>query len=120
MHTLGVDIIEIFRVKRAVSRWGERFLRRLYTPAELELCQGKVSSLAVRFAAKEAVRKALGTSTQGIGWREIEVLSDDQGKPVVQLYGRAKARAHELGIYDMAISLSHSQEYAVSFVVASY
>lgn len=119
MLSSGVDIIEISRVQRALSRWGERFLRRIYTPAEVELCRGKVQALAVRFAAKEAVMKALGTGARGVGWRDIEVLPDSRGKPVVNLYGRAQTRAQELGMHHMAISLSHSHEYAVAFVVAS-
>ena len=106
-------------MQRALSRWGERFLNHIYTPAEVALCRGKAPALAVRFAAKEAVMKALGTGTHGVGWRDIEVLPDSRGKPGVNLYGRAKARAEELGMYDIAISLSHSQEYAVAFVVAS-
>ena len=97
---------------------GERFLGRVYTPAELALCRGRAPELAARFAAKEAISKALGTGLRGIGWREMEVLSDERGKPLVYLHGRAKARADFLGLSDFAISLSHSQVYALAFVVA--
>jgi len=116
--SVGVDIVEIRRIERAIQRWGERFLGRVYTPAELALCRGRAPELAARFAAKEAISKALGTGLRGIGWREMEVLSDERGKPLVHLHGRAKARADFLGLSDFAISLSHSQVYALAFVVA--
>jgi len=118
MLSVGVDIIEIGRVQRAITRWGERFLDRLYTPAELALCRGGGSELAVRFAAKEAISKALGTGLLGVSWREMEVLVDRRGKPFVQLYGRAARRAEHLGLMEFAVSLSHSQDFAVAFVVA--
>ena len=118
MHHVGIDIIEISRITGAVERWGERFLSRIYTEAELRLCREKMSPLAVRFAGKEAVMKALGTGVKGIRWREIEILAEPSGKPRVQLYGKAKNQARQLGLGALAISLSHSQEYAVAFVVA--
>jgi len=117
MQYIGVDIIEIGRVRRAVERWGERFLKRVYTEAELSLCRGDSSSLAARFAGKEAVWKALGTRERGIGWRDIEVLAEPNGRPVVNLHRRARDYAEELGLTGMAISLSHSRDYAVAFVV---
>lgn len=116
--SVGVDIVEIERIERAIQRWGERFLERVYTPAELALCRGRAPELAARFAAKEAISKALGTGLRGIGWREMEVLCDKRGKPLVHLHGRAKARADFLGLSDFAISLSHSRDYALAFVVA--
>ncbi len=119
MLSSGVDIIEIDRVQKALIRWGERFLHRIYTPAEIALCRGKAPALAVRFAGKEAVMKALGTGIRGVGWRDIEILPDSRGKPGVNLYGRAKARAQQLGMHHLSISLSHSHEYAIAFVVAS-
>lgn len=118
MLSVGVDIIEIERIGLAVSRWDDRFLNRVYTSNELSLCGGRVPELAVRFAAKEAISKALGTGLFGVSWREMEVLSDRRGKPLVHLHERAAARASQLGITDFAVSLSHSQEYAVAFVVA--
>ena len=114
VHSIGIDIIEIARIQEAVNRWGERFLRRIYTKRELELCQRHVDSLAVNFAGKEAVMKALGT---GISWREIEILSDAKGKPIVYLHNRAQSRAEELGLNGLAISLSHSREYAIALAV---
>ncbi|MFC1990025.1 holo-ACP synthase [Chloroflexota bacterium] len=117
MHYTGVDIIEIARIKSAVDRWGARFLHRIYTDSELEICGKKSSPLAVRFAGKEAVMKALGTGTKGISWREIEILPEPGGKPALNLYGKAKDKASNLGLGELAISLSHSREYAIAFVV---
>ncbi len=117
MHSLGVDIIEISRIEKTVARFGSRFLHRVYTDAELRVCDNKPSRLASRFAAKEAVMKSLGTGTKGVGWREIEIRHDPKGKPLVFLCGRARTRADNLGLGELAISLSDSREYAVAFVV---
>lgn len=116
-HHIGTDIIEIARIERAIARWGESFLHRVYTESELKLYHKKVSSLAARFAGKEAVLKAFGTTTKGISWREIEILSDPDGKPLVQLHGKAQNQANSLGLDKLDISLSHSKEYAIAFVV---
>ena len=119
MLSVGVDVIETERIARALERWGDRFLSHVYTPTEVEYCRNHVPELAVRFAAKEAVSKALGTGIRGVTWREMEVLPDSRGKPLVRLHGRAKRRARALGLDEFAISLSHSRRYAVAFVVAS-
>jgi holo-[acyl-carrier protein] synthase len=116
--SVGVDLIETHRIARALERWGDRFLQYVYTPEELAYCRRHVPELAARFAAKEAVSKALGTGLRGVRWQEMEVLSDARGKPLVQLHGRAKKRAEELGLDQFAISLSHSRRYAIAFVVA--
>jgi holo-[acyl-carrier protein] synthase len=118
MHSVGVDIIEIARIRAAIERWGDRFLKRIYTESELKLCHRQPSHLAGRFAGKEAVMKALGTGVRGIKWREIEILAERSGKPLVQLYGKAQDKADSLGFGRLAISLSDSREYAVAFVVA--
>lgn len=117
--TTGVDIIEIPRIVRVVDRYGERFLRRVYTEAEQTLYCGRVPELAARFAAKEAISKALGTGIWGIRWREMEVLPDMRGKPLVYLHGAAAARARALNLRHFDVSLSHSREYAVAVVVAT-
>jgi holo-[acyl-carrier protein] synthase len=122
--SVGVDLVELDRIQRVVTRYGERFLARIYTPGELARYRDRLPELAVRFAAKEAVSKALGVglnhiSAQGIGWRDVEVLSDPLGKPVVCLSGRARALAEEQGLHTWAISLSHGREFAVAFVVAT-
>jgi holo-[acyl-carrier protein] synthase len=120
----GVDIIELDRIRHALDRYGERFLARVYTREEIAHCSDRLPELAARFAAKEAVSKALGVginhiSAHGIGWREVEVLPDPLGKPLVYLSGRARQLAEEQGLREWAISLSHGRDYAVAFVVAS-
>ncbi|MDY7040874.1 MAG: holo-ACP synthase, partial [Chloroflexota bacterium] len=115
MLSVGVDIIEIARVKVAITRWGDRFLQRVYTPRELAYSRGRVPELAARFAAKEAISKALGLGIWwrgGITWQEAEILPDLYGKPEVYLHGRAATRAKELGLEEWAISLSHADEFA--------
>ncbi len=116
-YALGIDIIEIDRIADVIARHGERFLRRIYTEDELAYCRGRVPELAARFAAKEAVMKALGTGVRGVGWREIEVLPNKRGKPLVFLYGRASARAEQIGLRGLEISMTHSREYAMAAVV---
>lgn len=118
VHAVGVDLIEIARVAEALARWGERFLRRVYTAREVAFCRGRVPELAARFAAKEAVSKALGTGMWGVAWREIEVLPDGRGRPNIHLHGRARQRAQTLGLGSFAISLSHSRDHAIAFVLA--
>jgi holo-[acyl-carrier protein] synthase len=115
----GVDIIEIPRIERALQRYDQRFLRKVYTPAEIAFCRGRIPELAVRFAAKEAISKALGTGILGISWTDMEVLPDHRGKPEVELHGSALARSQELGLTEWAISLSHSNGNAIAFCVAS-
>ena len=122
--SVGVDLVELDRIRRIVTRYGDRFLVRIYTPREVALYRERIPELAVRFAAKEAVSKALGVglahlSSQGIGWRDVEVLPDSRGKPLVRLSGRALALAEEQGLHEWAISLSHSRDFAVAFVVGS-
>src|SRR3972149_4679796 len=90
-YAAGVDIVEIERVAVAVGKFGDRFLRRVYTPLEVAFCAGRVQELAARFAAKEAVMKALGTGARGLAWREVEILPNRRGKPLIYLYGRARA-----------------------------
>ena len=118
-HCTGIDIIEIARIKKAIARWGERFLRRIYTNKELRLYGEKAPSLAARFACKEAVMKLLGTGRNGVKWREIETLSQLDGKPLINLYGRAQNEANRLGLKEIAVSLSHSKEYAIASVVGT-
>ncbi len=122
--SVGVDIIELDRIRQAVERHDQRFLTRIFTPQEIARYGHRLPELAARFAAKEAVSKALGVglnhiSNHGIGWHEVEVLPDALGKPVVHLSGRAQELATAQGLVEWAISLSHGREYAVAFVVAS-
>jgi holo-[acyl-carrier protein] synthase len=114
----GVDLIEISRIRAALDRWGERFLRRVWTEREIAACRGRHRELAARFAAKEAASKALGTGIVGIVWRELEVLSDRRGKPLLFLHGQARARADAIGLNTWAVSITHSRDLACAFVVA--
>jgi holo-[acyl-carrier protein] synthase len=121
MLTTGVDIIEIERVANAMARWGDRFVERVFTPDEMAACRGLPQELAARFAAKEAASKALGTGiwcADGARWRDIEVLPDRLGKPCIRLSGRARQRARRLRLGPLAVSLSHSDNLAIAFVVA--
>ncbi len=113
----GIDIIEIARVRAVLDRHGERFLRRVFTDDEVRHCRGRVPELAARFAAKEAVMKALGTGVRGVGWRDIEVLPNRRGKPLVFLYQRGAGRAERIELRGLDISLTHSKEFAMASVV---
>lgn len=118
-HHIGIDIIEIDRIEAAIVRWEDRFLSRIYTESELKLYGKQIYSLAARFAGKEAAIKALSPQTAPIGWKEIEILSEPDGKPSVRLYGGAKAQAQSLGLERLDITLSHSKKYAVAFVIGA-
>lgn len=126
MLRTGVDIVKIERIRRAISRYEgasfarKRFLARLYTEAELRYCRDRAESLAARFAAKEAIAKALGTGAwrDGIRWIDLEIVSDARGAPSVQLHGAAARRAEALGLSQWSVSLSHDDERAIAFVVA--
>ena len=123
MLTTGVDIIHVPRMLAALERFGARFVARVFTEREVAACRGYPHELAARFAAKEAVAKALGVGMRvmardGVGFHEVETLRDIRGKPMVVLSGRAAARAQELNLKEWAISLSHEREYAIAFVVA--
>jgi holo-[acyl-carrier protein] synthase len=117
MKAIGVDIIETERVAQSIERFGNRFLERVYTAQELVYCNGQAGSLAARWAAKEAVAKALGSGIGDVSWREIEVVCELNGRPTLQLHGAAADLAVRLGISGFAISLSHTKDYAVAFVV---
>lgn len=114
----GTDIIEIARIQRVLDDFGERFLRKVYTERERERYRGRVSELAARFAAKEATSKALGTGIRGIRWKEMEILSNRRGKPILVLHGGAAERAARLGLVAFDVSLTHSRTDAMAFVVA--
>jgi holo-[acyl-carrier protein] synthase len=114
----GVDLIEIERVRGAIEHHGDRFLQRVFTITELQDCRGRVESLAARFAAKEAAAKALGCGIGDVGWREIEVLGNSNHAPSIQLHGEAARMALALGLLRWSVSLTHTHEYAMAFVVA--
>ncbi len=114
----GVDLIEVSRIQQAVERHGERFMRRIYTMKELALVGDSFPSLAARFAAKEAVAKALGCGIGDVSWVEIEVLRGANKQPELHLHGNAQRIAAEQGLTRWAISLSHSMEFAIAMVTA--
>ncbi len=119
MLRTGMDIIEVYRVDEAILSHGERFLERIYTERELVETNGRTPSLAARFAAKEAVSKALGCGVGKVGWRDIEIIRDQHRRPLLRLHGPAQALAAELGLEEWSLSLSHTHDYATAVVVAS-
>lgn len=114
----GVDLIEIARIETVLSRQGKAWLERIFTAAELDYCGKRAESLAGRWAAKEAVAKALGSGIGDVSWKEIEILGDEQNAPVLKLYGEAESKAKELGLTNWSVSISHSQSHSVALVVA--
>lgn len=119
MLRTGVDFIEIYRIDEAILRHGDRFFKRFFTLQEIIDAEGHTPALAARFAAKEAVAKALGCGIGQVGWKDIEVLRDDQRRPFVVLHGPAQALAQTLGLRQWAISLSHTHDHAVATAVAT-
>jgi holo-[acyl-carrier protein] synthase len=115
----GIDILEISRIQAALDRHGDRFLQRVFTPAEVTECDGRAEALAARFAAKEAATKALGTGIGPVGWKEVETLHKPSGEPMLILHGEAEKIANHLGISQWAVSLTHSRENAIAVVVAT-
>jgi holo-[acyl-carrier protein] synthase len=115
----GVDIIEISRIKAALERHGQRFLERVFTPLEVLECQNRPEALAIRFAAKEATSKALGTGIGPISWREVETLHKWSGEPYLVLHGKAEEIAQGAGLTIWSVSLSHSRDNAIAVVVAA-
>ena len=111
---LGIDIIKVDRIAASLARFGDRFTRRVLTPHEQRHVRGRPETMAGRWAAKEAVSKVLGLGVRGIGWRDIEIERLPTGQPSVRLHGRAAARAEQLGMDRVAVSISHESDYAVA------
>ncbi len=118
---VGIDLVEIGRMERAIERWGQRFLERIFSPAEINLCLKRHrpgSCLALRFAAKEAFAKALGLGIRGgLVWRDIEVVHDELGKPGLRLKNRAQELLGSVGAERTWLSLSDESTIAVAVVV---
>ncbi|MGH9562988.1 MAG: holo-ACP synthase [Terracidiphilus sp.] len=118
---LGVDIAEVDRIEAAITRHGEAFIKRLYTPGEKEYCErfkNRYERYAARFAAKEAAMKALGTGWRhGIRWRDIEVTREPSGKPTLRLAGVAGEFATRLGVRHISLSITHSGNLALAQVI---
>jgi holo-[acyl-carrier protein] synthase len=122
----GIDMVEVARITHAIERYGDRFLKRVFTATEIVRYADRPHSLAARWAAKEATAKLLGVGLRGLGagpqpeavaWTEIEVIADERGKPIITLSGAAEQRAHTLGLSTLALSLSHTRDLAIASVV---
>ncbi len=113
----GIDIIEIKRIEKVAKKYKLRFLNRIYTAHEIEYCNYRAPQLATRFAAKEAVMKALGTGIRGVRWKDIEVLSKRGYAPRINLKNSALAIAKKQNINNLSVSLSHSEEYAIASII---
>lgn len=119
MLACGVDFILVVRIEETVARFGARFLDRVYTQGELAYCAGRPAQLASRWAAKEAVAKALGVGIGDVMWREIEIINTSRGAPTVALHGAAAKLAESRGLHEWAVSLTHDDGRAVAMVVAT-
>jgi holo-[acyl-carrier protein] synthase len=119
---IGTDIIECLRIAQMIERHGELFIGRVYTPHEIEYCQARKQAtqhFAGRWAAKEAVLKALGTGwIKGISWRDVEIRTEPGGRPSVVLHGGALAASKRLGITAVMISISHCRSHATAYALA--
>jgi holo-[acyl-carrier protein] synthase len=117
----GIDIAEVPRIEASIARFGDRFLHRIFTEAEILYCESKANRIeryAARFAAKEAAMKAIGTGwNHGVAWRDVEVCRQPGGRPTIAFHGKAAAFAAKLGAVHVALSLSHTKEYAIAQVI---
>jgi holo-[acyl-carrier protein] synthase len=119
MLSVGVDMIEVARIERAIARHGDRFYNRFFTAQEQVYCDGRTTSLAGRFAIKEAVGKALGTGIGDVRWTDVEIVCDSNGCPKLALHNEARELASRLGLHDWSISISHTDTHAIGFAVAT-
>ena len=117
MIVSGIDLVEIGRIQIAINRNADKFLNRIFTPAEQAVCAGNIQRLAGRFAVKEAVSKAMGTGIGDMRWVEIEVTNDERGAPHLNLSGEAQRIANELGVSSWSISISHTDSHAIGMAV---
>jgi len=117
----GVDIAEVPRIAASIRRFGDRFLRRIFTEGEIRYCESKanrVERYAARFAAKEAAMKAIGTGwNHGVTWRDCEVCRAPGGRPTITFHGKAAEFAAKLGAVHIALSLSHTEQFAIAQVI---
>jgi holo-[acyl-carrier protein] synthase len=121
IYGIGVDIVNIGRMERVIEKWGDRFIRRVFTPAEMDLCLSRSSPIpafSMRFAAKEAFSKAMGTGMKkGVRWRDIEVFHYPGGRPGLRLHGRSSERCSEENITGFHLSMSDDGGYGVAMVI---
>ena len=118
---IGIDLVEVSRIETVFARRGDRFRARVFTQGEISYCErraSKLASYAARFAAKEAAMKALGTGwSEGVGWMDVEVVSEQSGAPALQLHRRALERMREIGAKKAHLSLTHSGNLAIAEVL---
>ena len=117
----GIDLVKIERIEKIIKRWGNNFTSRIFTPLEEEYCEkkkgNKFQSYAGKFAAKEALLKALGLGLRGANWKEIEIKNDELGQPIIDTSGKLKNIAYSKGVSKYFISISHTKEYAIAQVI---
>jgi holo-[acyl-carrier protein] synthase len=117
----GVDLAEVPRIKASIERYGEKFIRRIYTPAEIAYVERKANKFeryAARFAAKEAGMKAIGTGWRhGVRWQDFEVANLPSGKPTLRLHGVAARVAEMLGVKNISLSITHTAELGMAHVI---
>ncbi|HBO46196.1 MAG TPA: holo-[acyl-carrier-protein] synthase [Planctomycetaceae bacterium] len=120
---IGTDITECLRIAKMIERHAELFIERVYTPKEIRYCQSRKQStehFTGRWAAKEAILKALGTGwRRGIAWRDIEVLNETGGRPIVYVHGGVKKVVEQMGITSLQVSISHCRTHAIAMAVAT-
>lgn len=116
MIKVGIDIIEIKRIQNVKSKYPNRFLKKIFTENEIIYCRNRSPQLAARFAAKEAMMKALGTGIRGVSWKDVEVIRYRGQAPQIKLSGRGKKVGERIGLKNTSLSISHSREYAVACV----
>ena len=121
IYAVGTDLGEISRIERIIEKWSERFIGRVYSEAEIRYCSERAfpaRHFAARFAAKEAFLKCAGRGMfDGIGFRDVEVINRPEGKPELRFYGKARNMVDGAGITGSHISISHTDRYAMAFVV---
>jgi len=121
IYGIGVDLVKISRIKKAVDRWGDRFIKKVFTEKEIKICNSRprpINAFALRFAAKEAFSKAVGFGMrQGIRWKDIEVFHYPTGKPGIRLYGKCLKICEENGLNNVHISLSDEGDYGIALVI---
>ncbi len=121
LYGIGIDVVEVDRIRSSLSTYGDQFLARIFTPTEQEYCEQQKQrelSYAARFAAKEAIAKAFGTGIgKSIGWTDLEIQRRESGEPCVALHGRAADLAASLKVTEVKISLTHAQHYAAANAV---
>lgn len=116
----GIDIVKNKRIERLIDKYGEKFLKKIYTESEINYCQNKKNSavsFAARFAAKEALLKALGTGMRNNSWQEIEIINNKLGKPEVELYKKTAEYAEDLKVESIFLSISHEKDYSIAQII---